>query len=515
MEKMSLGELLPEARSGSHASLIIHGLSADSREIQRGWLFFAIPGLHVDGHDFIPKALEQGAVAIVGQRPQDGLEVPYIQVDDVRFSLSFAAARWFDHPSDQLHLLGVTGTDGKSSTVYFTQQILESAGTSCGFFSTVAFKAEEQVEDNSFRQSTLEALELNTMLARMHKHGHSHGVIEATSHGLSHKTSRLRHIKFRGAAFTNLSHEHLEFHGSFEQYASDKANLFRELQADKNGRPPCAVLNAADGQARYMAEAARTAEAKVLFYQSFGPGTASRTSSMPELWADRLESDASGIRFMINQGEKSSPARIPLVGSFNVENILAALLLASYTLSKDPFDLLPHLSTLKSVKGRMLLVDEGQDFTVVVDYAHTPGAFQKVLPALKQGLKGRLLVVFGSGGERDTEKRPIQGSIAAEYAEVIVLSNEDPRLEDEWQILNDIKAGVDGSPNKPELHLIPDRHEAVFKACSLARPGDLVLLLGKGHEQSIIHPEGKRPYDEEQSARSALRRLDSMRKVVL
>jgi len=480
-------------------------LCTDSRQVKPGAVFFAIPGVHADGHTFIAGAITSGAQVIVHQNPLDHQPgIIYIQTADVRQVLSYAASAWFDHPSHSLCLIGVTGTDGKSSTTYFLQQLLELSGVKCGFFSTVAYKSSSGMQANSYRQSTLEALELNEILASMRDSGLTHAVIEATSHGLSQLTCRLKHIRFHAGIFTNLSHEHLEFHGSMEQYAYDKANLFRSL-SPYQGQEAFGIINDQDTWADYMAAACT---GRALRYRS-GTPLASHTV---DLQATDLRSNAGGIDFTLHYQNQAQNTGIPLLGDFNVANVLAALLAASRLLSVSLFSLLPLLGKLKSVQGRMLSVQQGQNFTVIVDYAHTPGSFETILPSLRQATPGKLILVFGSGGERDREKRPLQGAIASRFADMLVLTNEDPRLEDEMGILQDIHAGVLQELSVIPVYCIPDRPAAVAKALAMAGAGDTVALLGKGHEQSIIHAAGKVPYDEESCARAALAALGFTKK---
>lgn len=517
-----LGDFLPDELVAAGEACAVAGLTADSREVGRGFLFFAIPGVHADGHRFVPQVLAAGAAAVVHERdlpPEVAADAAargaiLVKVDQSRLVLSRAAANWHGRPADALTLVGVTGTDGKSSTVYFIHQLLEAAGLSSGFFSTVAMQTDREVLPNGLRQSTPEALELHGVLAELRDHGKTHAVVESTSHGLSHRTQRLRDLRFQGAVFTNLSHEHLEFHGSYEQYRSDKANLFRELKPAlfPNAVEPFGVVNRGDPNADYFAG---QCPYRVFAYASALSGAGPEGCT---LYADRIEALPDAVRFRLSYdpaamakpgaglpGKAGSlDVALPLPGTFNAENAMAALLAAACATGRSPLELAVHLGRLRGVKGRMVPVNAGQPFAVVVDYAHTPGAYAKVLPMFRASCRGRLIAVFGSAGERDVEKRPMQGELAARHCDVLVLTNEDPRLEDENAIIGQIRAGALSVDPAKEIHCVPDRAQAFAAAFRLAKAGDTVVLLGKGHEQCIIHADGKHPWDEEGAALAAL-----------
>jgi UDP-N-acetylmuramoyl-L-alanyl-D-glutamate--2,6-diaminopimelate ligase len=484
----------------------ISSIAFDSRECVEGSLFVALPGFHVDGHDYIDDAIRRGARAVICTAlPQElSSRVAYAVVPNSQHALSRAASAFYGEPSRKLPVVGVTGTDGKSTTVYLINQLLEAAGEECGFLSTVARKVDIGVEKNPYRQSTPEAPQIHEALYQMAEHGKRFAVLEATSHGLSEKTGRLMDVVFQAAVFTNITHEHLEFHGTFERYRSDKANLFRALDrtpalAEHDvDLPIFGVVNEADPNAYYFKQATRR---EVLAY-GFDAEEA-------DLYATNLETDLNGSSCVLHWGNEARRVRIPMVGSFNIENAMAALLAVAKLLDEDPLDLAEHLDSLRPLPGRMRQVTAaGAPFSLIVDYAHTPGAFERVLPMIKESTEKRLIVVFGSAGERDLQKRPIQGSIAATYAEVVILADEDPRFEDSMTILEQIAAGVEeqweSTGAKGTLELIPDRTEAIDRAIKLAEPGDTVLCLGKGHESSIIYSDGPRPWDEEEAARELL-----------
>jgi UDP-N-acetylmuramoyl-L-alanyl-D-glutamate--2,6-diaminopimelate ligase len=476
----------------------VRGIAYDSRDAAPGFLFAAMDGQHTDGHRYVGDAVQRGASAVLHARPLSGIpsNVTCIRVRDPRTALSPVAAEFFRHPSRSIRVIGVTGTDGKSSTVWFISQLIEILGGSAGFLSTVSFKTGTDVVKNPFRQSTPEASEIQGMLREMVDNRRDIAIVEATSHGLSARTNRLGDVLFDAAVLTNVTHEHLEFHGSFEQYRSDKANLFRALSpvtAKDVTCPRFGVVNAADPSAGYFESASR-----VPVYR-YGPGG--------HLQALECREDNAGTAFRMVFEGKRAEARIGIPGPFWVENALAAVLAAAHMLQVPPLSLAPLLHRLQSVPGRMDAVSLGQPFAVIVDYAHTPAAFQKLLPWMRAHTSGKLTAVFGSAGERDREKRPLQGRAAAAHCDTLVITDEDPRGEDSMEILEQIATGCEGKARGEDLFLIPDRREAVRFAISRARPGDAVLLLGKGHEGSIIGPRGPAAWDERAEAEAALRSL--------
>lgn len=487
---------------------LVTSLAYDSREVKAGGLYFALPGLHTDGKRFIDAAIGRGAVAVVHEGDLERIAggVAYLRVADARAAMSPIASDFYGNPSASLAVAGITGTEGKSTTVYLAWQLLRLAGMRAGFFSTVMSDSGGGEKPNPEHQTTPEAPTVHRLLAGMRDSGLDYAIVESSSHGLSARTSRLADVAFDVAVMTNVTHEHLEFHGSWEQYRSDKANLFRALdregplkktRAAPGGVGRLAVVNADDPSAAYFVAATRRA------VRSF-----SAKGAEADLSALDLRVDSGGESFTILERGSGGPfrheARLELPGAFNVGNALAALLVVSGLCGKSVGELVPLLPSLRPVRGRMSSVIRGQPFEVLVDYAHTPSSFETVLPPLRARLGGRIICLFGSAGERDVEKRPQQGRIAAEYSDIVILSDEDPRAEEPMALLEDIAAGCPGRHRGEDLFLIPDRPLAIRKAFSLARPGDLVLLLGKGHENSIIYRSGARPYDEIGEAEAAL-----------
>ncbi|MDA8410149.1 MAG: UDP-N-acetylmuramyl-tripeptide synthetase [Treponema sp.] len=525
----------------------IEGLAYDSRAVRPGYLFFALPGIHDDGERWIDAAIAAGARAIVhrdrlvARRP----DVSYLRVADPRAAMSPLADSFYRSPSRDLTVIGVTGTEGKSTTVYLIWQLLNLAGFKAGFFSTVMSDTGAGEVPNPEHQTTPEAPAVHRMLASMREAGMDFAVVEASSHGLSPRTSRLADVAFDAGVLMNVRHEHLEFHGSWEQYRHDKANLFRALDAATHDKirlgrrievGAFGVACADDPSASYFAAA--TLRPTLRFSSKGGEA---------DFRALEIESDAEGNSFVLEcpaeirglagrRGDEGSgdartsdartsdsrrgdprarfDARIELPGAFNVDNCLAAIATVAGAAGIPVASLVALLPRLRPVLGRMTRVDRGQPFEVIVDYAHTPSSFEAILPPLRHRAKGRLIAVFGSAGERDTAKRPQQGAIAARYADILLLSDEDPRGEEPMAILKEIAAGVAGGVvasstvgSAGALFLIPDRKIAIRKAFSLAVPGDIVLLLGKGHENSIIYRDGPVPWNEIEEARAALEEL--------
>jgi UDP-N-acetylmuramoyl-L-alanyl-D-glutamate--2,6-diaminopimelate ligase len=496
-----------EAVQGSMDARVT-GIAYDSRDVRDGYLFVAMDGAHTDGHLHAADAARRGARAVLVSRPAAGLPmtVTVVRAPATRPLLSPLAAAFWGRPSRSIRVIGVTGTDGKSSTVWFIDQLLTALGRRSGFLSTVSFKADGPVVKNPFRQSTPEATEIHGMLRGMVEAGREYAVVEATSHGLSRRTNRLGDVVFDAAVLTNVTHEHLEFHGSFDAYRSDKANLFRSLDPSPGKDVDCprfGVVNADDPSADYFRGCARV---PVYAYSGRAGGRAeAEGAGAVDLAAVDVRPDIAGTSFALAQAGQRAPARLAIPGPFWVENVLAACLAVSRILPVDALTLAPLVAGLSSVQGRMEFVDKEQPFAVIVDYAHTPGAFERLFPWVRAHARGRITVVFGSAGERDVEKRPLQGRIAAAHCDTIVLTEEDPRGEDGSVVLEQIAAGCAGKTRGSDLFLVPDRAEAIRFAIDRADPGDVVLLLGKGHEGSIIGPRGPREWDERAEAERALR----------
>jgi UDP-N-acetylmuramoyl-L-alanyl-D-glutamate--2,6-diaminopimelate ligase len=461
----------------------VTALAYDSRRVTPGTLFFAVPGIHVDGHDFVPEAVGGGAVAVVVEHELEGVSVPQLVVANSRHALADVADEWFGRPSERLTVIGVTGTDGKSTVTALTAEMLWACRWHPGQIGTVQIGIFDDIVPNEDRSTTPEALELQELLARMVEAGNDSVVMEATSHALA--LGRTRNCRFDVGVVTTVTSEHLEFHGTVEEYRAAKAKLVEEA--------PVAVLNADDASFEYYRQ--RAAD-RVITYA---------IDREADLRAGDLESDPTGTSFHLESPRWHGEVRLAMPGRFNVSNALAALG-AVEALGLDVHHASTALEITSGVPGRMERVDAGQPFTVIVDYAHTADALEKMLETLRPLTRGRLIVVFGSAGERDPTKRAPMGRVAAERADLVVVTDEDPRLEDPRAINEAIADGARaaGAADGERLWVIDDRREAIAHAIGLARDGDLLLLAGKGHEASIFYGIEKRPWDDRAVAREAL-----------
>ena len=462
----------------------VTGLAYDSRAVTAGTLFFAVPGVHVDGHAFVGQAQARGAVAVVVEREVANLDIPQLIVDRTRRALADAADAWYGRPSERLQVIGITGTDGKTTTSFLAVELLRAGGHRPGMIGTVAADVGDERRDNQDRNTTPEALELQGLLAEMVEAGNDLVVMEATSHGLA--LERTRNCRFAVGVVTTVSSEHLEFHGSLEAYHAAKAVLVEEA--------PLAILNADEPTFGLFRQRARD---RVLTYAIDAPA---------DLRATDLVSDAHGSWFTLQAPAWSGTVFLPMPGRYNVSNALAALAIAT----AEGVDLgvaVEALGRTAGVPGRMEMIDGGQPFGVVVDYAHTADSMAKVLRTLRPITRGRLIVVFGSAGERDPTKRPAMGRVAAELADLAIVTDEDPRLEDPRAINEAIAEGARaaGSRDGESLEVIDDRRAAIRRAVEVAGEGDVLLLAGKGHETSIFYGGDKLPWDDREVARDALR----------
>ena len=461
----------------------VTGLAYDSRRVERGTLFFAVPGSHVDGHAYAAAAAEAGAIGLVVERELPDLSVPQLVVDRTRRALADVADAWFGRPSEQLTVVGVTGTDGKSTVTALTAEMLWACRWHPGQIGTVFTGIFDTLQPNLERNTTPEALELQGLLARMVAAGNDSVVMEATSHGLA--LERTRNCRFDVGVVTTVTSEHLEFHGSLEGYRAAKALLVEEA--------PIAVLNADDASFSYFRERARD---RVITYA---------IDVAADLRAGHLEADATGTRFHLESPRWHGEVRIGLPGRFNVQNALAGLAVVE-ALGLDVHHAATALDASAGVPGRMARIDSGQPFGVIVDYAHTEDSLRKVLGVLRTLTRGRIIVVFGSAGERDATKRAPMGRVAATDADLVIVTEEDPRLEDQRAISKAIVEGARsaGAQEGETLWLIDDRREAIGHAIGLAREDDVVLLAGKGHEASIIRGTETVPWSDADAALEAL-----------
>jgi UDP-N-acetylmuramoyl-L-alanyl-D-glutamate--2,6-diaminopimelate ligase len=451
----------------------IGDLAVDARRVRRGSLFFCVRGFGVDGHDWAAEAVANGAIAVVAERRLD-VSAPQIVVTDARAALATVADEFWGRPTETLPVVGVTGTSGKTTTAYLLHSILEAAGRRPGLFGTI----ETQIgsERTPSRVSTPVAFQLQRIFRSMLDAGNRSSVMEATSYDSD--LQRLDGVRFAALVFTNLGHDHLDYHGTFERYFAAKRRLFL------NGDPPAAI-NIDDAYGRRLLAELRGRDHVLTF--GLGPEA--------DISPDELELSAKGARLRIGDLE----LRTRLLGAFNAENVLGAVA-GARLLDVPDAAIAAGILALESVRGRMEPVDEGQPFSIFVDYAHKPEALEAVLRTARTLTDGRVLCVFGCGGDCYRGKRPLMGRIAATLSDQVILTTDDPRDEDPQTIVEEIAAG--GAPDLIEL----DRRRAIEQAVELARPGDVVVVAGRGHETEQKLAGGRtEPFDDREVVRAVLR----------
>ena len=491
---------------GGLAEVAVRNVTQDSRNVTAGSLFVAVAGQHADGHDFVATVAERGAAAAIVERPVPDVALPQLVVASSPIALARSAAWWYGDPSHALAVLGVTGTDGKTTTSMLAAAALEASGLRTGLISTAVSRIGGITEPNEAHATTPEAVALQSALRAMAAAGDRAAVVETTSHGLA--LHRVAEIAYDVAILTNLTHEHLELHGTWEAYRDAKLSLFERLGGRHPAKerapawPRTGIVNLDDPSAGAFIGVTQEAGARVVTYG---------TDPAADVRASRVEEDARGLRIAYTAPSGAATLELRLAGRFNVHNALAVVALGE-AIGLDPGAVRRGLASVDRVPGRMERVELGQPFGVIVDYAHSPASLATVLDLLAPVAASRgggLIAVFGSAGERDTAKRPLMGRIAGERCRLVVVTDEDPRGEDREAILDAIARGAEtaGRRRGHDLLLIADREAAVEAAFEQARPGDVVLLAGKGHEASIIGPGGARPYDERAAATRALERL--------
>ncbi len=464
----------------------VTAVTAQSTDVKTGSVFVAVPGQVHDGWTFIPEAVANGAMAVIAERDTDGLAIPQILVANARHALADAADAWFGRPSEGLRTYGITGTDGKSTTAFLALDVLRAVGRRPGLVGTIDTRVGDTQAASTSRTTTPEALELQALLADMVEAGNDCALIEATSHGLAQ--SRVRNCRFRVGVVTTITSEHLEFHGTVEAYREAKAILVEES--------PVAVLNADDENFAFLR--GRAAGTVI----SYG------IDSDADIRATEIDLGPHGSRFHLASPRWEGAVTLRLPARFNVSNALAALALAEAE-ELDPVTAVEALATVRGVPGRMERIDLGQPFGVIVDYAHTADSLAKVLRELRPLTAGRLIVVFGSAGDRDRTKRAPMGQVAGELADLVVVTDEDPRSEAPWEVNEEIARGARaaGAKDRATMWIIDDRRAAIAHALRQAEAGDMVLLAGKGHEPSIIYGDDRRWWDEREVARQELRAI--------
>lgn len=507
MKPVSLHNILSEFPFAYDApelpDLPITGIALDSRQVKPGYLFVAEKGASVDGHDFIRNAIDNGAAAIAGERPVEGLAVPYIHLHDSREALTWLAAAYYDWPGRKLTVVGVTGTDGKTTTTNLIYQILKAAGIKAGMVSTVNAVIGDQVLDTGFHVTTPDAHDVQRYLGQMVDAGLTHAILETTSHGWAQH--RVDACEFDIGVVTNITHEHLDQHGSYENYRAAKARLFSSLEKTlpkPQGNPRFAVINRDDISFDFLNDFVRVDKL------NYG------IDPTADLRATAISLRPSGTSFEAVYGSLRIDISSALVGEYNISNCLAALAATVIGLHVEPAVAARGISALGGVPGRMERIDLGQPFTAIVDFAHTPNALKVTLEAARAMLRGepgkpRVIAAFGSAGLRDREKRRMMAETSARLADLTVLTAEDPRTESLDGILDEMAAGARavGGIEHETFWRVPDRGEAIRFALKLASPGDIVLACGKGHEQSMCFGRVEFAWDDRTAMRAALAEL--------
>ncbi|MBQ6946468.1 MAG: UDP-N-acetylmuramoyl-L-alanyl-D-glutamate--2,6-diaminopimelate ligase [Clostridia bacterium] len=463
-------------------SLNVEKLCFDSRKVVPGTLFFCIRGETTDGHLYAQKAASAGAVAIVAEH-QTEADLPHILVENSRKALFYACANFFDHPEKDLKFIGVTGTNGKTSTTFFIKELLDAMGIQSGLLGTVKNMIGQQVLPSGF--TTPEPLQLFEIFAQMRQAGVKYVVMEISSHALCQ--DRVAGLTFEVGVFTNLTQDHLDFHKTMEAYKEAKFNLFRQSKVS--------VFNVDDATGKEFAE--RSCEGKHYVTYSAAQNDADFVARDIALHSD-------GVSFFLVTHGNLCRAKVSTPGKFTVYNATAAVA-ALYSAGLPFGEITSHLSQLKNVDGRAQIVPTGKDFTVMLDYAHTPDALENILRTVRSYATGRVVTLFGCGGDRDRTKRPLMGEMATKYSDFVIVTSDNPRTEQPAAIIADILPGVEQG-STPYI-VIENRKEAIGYAISHAKKDDIILLAGKGHEKYQILSTGKIDFDEEQIVGEFIRDL--------
>jgi UDP-N-acetylmuramoyl-L-alanyl-D-glutamate--2,6-diaminopimelate ligase len=478
-------------RRGSH-DVPVNGITDDSRSVQAGNVFVAVKGEQTDGHTFIPAALKGGVAAVVLQNPAANLSIPFALVGDSRKALGLLGGRFYGEPSSKIRMIGVTGTNGKTTTTYVCKTLLEALGRRVGLIGTVAYQIGKETIPAS--HTTPGALELQRLLAKMVAAGCNTAVMEVSSHALAQ--DRTSGCEYDVAVFSNLTQDHLDFHRTMEEYFQAKLRLFTGLTGTSklNKR---AIVNVDDPAG---ARIKQLCSAPVWTYG---------LQTQADLRAERVRLSLGGTTFTAATPVGSFPVESHLVGEHNVYNLLAAIGVALHE-GATPDQVRQAVAHVTNVPGRFERVMAGQEFTVVVDYAHTEDALVRLLTAAQTLKTGRIITVFGCGGDRDRGKRPKMGGAAVRYSDVVILTSDNPRTEDPLSILQDVEVGVaEALKQRPQVHYqkVADRRDAIGAAVREARSGDMVLIAGKGHEDYQIIGTKKHHFDDREVAREAIERL--------
>jgi len=481
-------------------TVVVTGVVIDSRRVNPGNLFVALTGEATDGHRYIPDAINRGASAVVGTQSLEALPVPYVQVKDSRFALPHLAAAFYDFPARKLVMIGVTGTDGKTTTANLIFKILQVAGFQVGMITSVNALIGDQVLDTGFHVTTPDAPDVQRYLYQMVSTGLTHVILEATSHGLAQH--RVEACEFDMALVTNITHEHIDFHRTHKSYRETKGKLFASLvhTQPKSLHPPRgAVLNYDDSSYEYLSDITH------VDMLSYG------LNAHADVRGEDVSLKSGGARFStigrtLSGKEFHMDVESRLIGEYNLYNCLAAVALTRGVMELDNQDIKRGIFSFEGVPGRMERIELGQPFSAVVDFAHTPNALRNVLKTARHLTSGRVISVFGSAGLRDRLKRRLMAETSADLADITILTAEDPRTESLDEILEEMSSGMNAHRGieQETYWRIPDRRQAIRFALQLAKPGDFVIICGKGHEQSMCFGNVEYQWDDRVATHAAL-----------
>lgn len=477
---------------GDIKGLKVAGIAYDSRKVEPGFLFVCIEGFKTDGHDYVDSAVKNGARAVIATKAVAVPEgVPLLISENTRVTLALLSAAFYGFPSRSLTMIGVTGTNGKTTTTHLIEEILKENGKKVGLIGTIKNKIGD--EELPVTNTTPESLDLQRLLADMRDAGVNHVVMEVSSHAL--ELDRVAGVEYDLAIFTNITQDHLDFHENMENYLAAKTKLFTALGKNTGKeRPKYGIINVDDPQA------------DKIIVQTTGKVLTYGIHKEADVRAGSIDLRAEGVSFEAATPQGNLPLALHITGLFNVANSLAAVA-AAVALGLPLASVRCALERIPGVAGRLEKVDAGQDFAVLVDYAHTPDSLENILKAAREFTRGRIIMVFGCGGDRDRTKRPIMGAVSARLSDYTVLTSDNPRSEEPQAILNDIEAGVSPLIGKDKYTVIADRRDAIGIALKMAKPQDTVLIAGKGHETYQIVGDKVLPFDDRESARELLRQL--------
>ncbi len=486
MQLKTLLAAIPVREIAGPVDRAVDGIAYDSRRVQRNGLFVALRGEKSDGHDFIDQAIEKGATVIVAERnPAVAGRATIVVVENTRSALADLGAAFYQYPSRRLRMAAVTGTNGKTTTTFLLKHIVENAGVRCGLIGTVRYEIAERILPAT--RTTPESLDLRELLAQMVNADCRAAAMEVSSHALAQE--RVRGIEWNVAVFTNLTQDHLDFHGTMENYFEAKARLFTSLGDQKLKPKPVAVINIDDDYGQKLVDKIDNRVSVV----TYGMG------ARADFRASNYRMEVGGTSYQLDARGKSYLVRVPLIGRFNVANSLAALAAAN-SLGISLRDAVLSLAKSPQVPGRLELVPAKRQFQVFVDYAHTPDALLNVIKTLRELQPHRLIVVFGCGGDRDKQKRPLMGEVVDRHADFAIITSDNPRKEDPEAIIAQVEKGFRGKKHEK----ITDRAAAINRAIELAQPRDIILIAGKGHENYQEFADHTIPFDDVQVAKRAI-----------